>query len=63
MSGFAAGADAANIGMLIRSLVQAAIQVARTGTPSQVAQARKLLTETRKSLYRLLSEDDDGGEG
>jgi hypothetical protein len=49
--------------MLIRSVAQAAIQVARTGTPGQVAQARKLLTETRKSLYRLLSEDDDGGEG
>ena len=63
MSGSATGSDVANTAMLIRSVAQAAIQVVRTGTPSQVAQARKLLTEARKSLYRLLSEDDDGGEG
>ena len=63
MSGFGAGKDVAHIALLIRSVVQAAVQVARTGTPTQIAQARKLLTEARKSLYRLLSEDDDGGEG
>jgi DNA-binding PadR family transcriptional regulator len=62
MSGFAARNDAANAAMLIRSVAQAAIQVVRTGTPNQVARARKLLIETRKSLYRLLSEDDGGQE-
>jgi hypothetical protein len=29
------------------------------GTESQVSQARQVLTDTRKALYRLLAADDD----
>jgi DNA-binding PadR family transcriptional regulator len=34
------------------------MQVARTGTPQEVAGAKEILAETRKSLYRLLAGDD-----
>jgi DNA-binding PadR family transcriptional regulator len=35
----------------------AAMQVARAGNAAQVAQAEKVLAETRRSLYRILAED------
>ncbi len=41
----------------------AVMQVAAAGDERQVARAESLLKETRKSLYRLLAEDDDSGEG
>jgi hypothetical protein len=37
----------------------AAYQVLSAGTESQATQARQLLTDTRKALYRLLAADDD----
>jgi DNA-binding PadR family transcriptional regulator len=42
----------------------AGYQVLSAGTDAQVRQARKILTDTRKSLYRILAADDDetGGE-
>jgi len=40
------------------AVAHAVMQVARTGTPAQIARAREILGETRKSLYRLLAEDD-----
>jgi DNA-binding PadR family transcriptional regulator len=40
----------------------AVMQVAQTGTESQIARAREILTETRKSIYRLLAEDEPSGE-
>ena len=33
-------------------------QIARGGTPSQVSAAKKVLAEARRSLYRILAEDD-----
>jgi DNA-binding PadR family transcriptional regulator len=33
-------------------------QIAGGGTPSQVAEAKRVLGETRRSLYRILAEDD-----
>jgi DNA-binding PadR family transcriptional regulator len=33
-------------------------QIARGGTPAQVAEAKRVLGETRRSLYRILAEDD-----
>jgi DNA-binding PadR family transcriptional regulator len=36
----------------------AAMQVLRTGTPKQVARAREILADARRSLYRLLAEDE-----
>jgi hypothetical protein len=31
--------------------------VAQAGTPAQVAEAREVLAETRRRLYRILAED------
>jgi len=43
----------------------AAMQVMQSGNPAQVARARELLAETRRSLYRILADDaaDPGPEG
>jgi DNA-binding PadR family transcriptional regulator len=41
----------------------AVMQVAQTGTARQIARARQILTEARKSLYRLLAEDEPGESG
>ncbi len=43
---------------LARELGIAAIQVDRVGTAAAQAAARAVLTEARRSLYRLLAEDD-----
>jgi DNA-binding PadR family transcriptional regulator len=40
-------------------LGQAVKQVATTGSKQQVAQASTVLNDARKSLYRLLAEDDE----
>jgi hypothetical protein len=37
-------------------------QVAHAGSDAQMQQARTLLGETRRSLYRILAEDDPPGE-
>ncbi|HEX6460595.1 MAG TPA: PadR family transcriptional regulator [Thermoleophilaceae bacterium] len=44
---------------LMREVALAFSQVVRAGSPSQVAQASKILADTRRSLYRILAE----GEG
>jgi DNA-binding PadR family transcriptional regulator len=36
----------------------AVMQIVQTGTEEQVAQAKQILSETRRSLYRLLAEDE-----
>jgi DNA-binding PadR family transcriptional regulator len=61
----AAGSDIAQISGLLRQLAAAALQVAQAGSTAQVQEARRLLSQTRKSLYRLLADDDgdDGGAG
>jgi DNA-binding PadR family transcriptional regulator len=43
---------------LVWQLGAAAMQVGAAGTDAQVKQAQDVLTEARKSLYRLLAEDD-----
>ena len=40
----------------------AGMQIAQMGTESQLAEARKVMTETRRRLYLILAEDDTGGE-
>jgi len=46
-----------------RQIAGAAAQVAKTGTPKQVDEAKALLTEVRRNLYRILAdmppEDDE----
>jgi len=44
---------------LVGQVSMAAFQVMSAGTEAQVAQAREVLTDTRKALYRLLAADDD----
>src|SRR4051812_21942363 len=46
---------------LLGQVIRAAVQVLQVGDERQQAEARTILTDTRKSLYRLLAEDDDEG--
>ncbi|WP_433597789.1 PadR family transcriptional regulator [Nocardia sp. CA-135953] len=52
------GTQAMDLRALIGQLMGAAAQVAAAGTPQQAARAAEVLTEARKSLYRILAEDD-----
>jgi hypothetical protein len=36
------------------------MQVAFAGSPAQVDEAKQVLADTRRSLYRILAEDDPG---
>jgi DNA-binding PadR family transcriptional regulator len=58
-----AGGAAVEMRHLIGQVAMAAFQVISAGTDAQAAQARKLLTDTRKSLYRILAADEDEAEG
>jgi DNA-binding PadR family transcriptional regulator len=53
------GDTALEMRSLIGQVGMAAFQVVSAGTEGQVAQARTVLTDTRKALYRLLAADDD----
>ncbi len=55
------GSDAIELRSLIGQLAMAAVQVVKVGNEAQVAQARDILTETRRSLYRILAADDEPG--
>ena len=44
---------------LIRQVLMAVSQVSQAGSASQVTQAGKVLTDTRRSLYRILAADDE----
>lgn len=46
----------------IRHIAAALWQISNSGQPEQIAQARKVLSETRRALYRILSEDPEGEE-
>ncbi|SHE57091.1 PadR family transcriptional regulator [Streptoalloteichus hindustanus] len=54
--------DIDNASREFRHLVQqtafAVMQVMQAGSPAQVEEARKVLNETRKAMYRILAEDD-----
>lgn len=55
-----AGAASAAYDMrrLVHQVHLAATQVISAGTDEQVSQARKVLTQARRALYRILAEDD-----
>jgi DNA-binding PadR family transcriptional regulator len=53
------GDTAIEMRRLIGQVAMAAFQVVSAGTDSQAAQARQVLTDARKSLYRLLAADDE----
>jgi hypothetical protein len=38
------------------------MQVAHAGNDAQVATAKKVLTETRRALYRILADEEAEGE-
>ncbi len=60
----AGGAFGAAIEMrkLIGQVAMAAFQVLSAGTDAQAGQARQVLTNTRKALYRILAADEDEDE-
>jgi hypothetical protein len=52
--------DAAlELGDLIRQVMMAVMEVRRAGSASQIAEARRVLVETRRSMYRILADDED----
>ncbi len=51
--------DARSLFHLIAAVGAATVQVTQAGNAAQVAKATRLLTETRKGLYRILAEDAD----
>lgn len=54
-----AGGAALELRKLVGQVAVAAFQVLGAGTDAQAAQARQLLVDTRKALYRILAADDD----
>ena len=46
----------------IRQISEAAVQVLKIGTPEQVEEARRVMIQARKSLYRILASDDGDEE-
>jgi DNA-binding PadR family transcriptional regulator len=57
--------DHREVKMLFAGIIQASMQVMTTGTDEQIHQAKKILGDTKRSLYRVLAEDDqvEGGRG
>ncbi len=51
------GDDTRELHRAVRGVLQAAMQITRDGDAAMQAEARRILTETRRSLYRLLAED------
>lgn len=49
--------DDTQLGDLVFQVGAAFVHVMRTGSPEQIAQARKVLARTRSDLYRILGED------
>jgi DNA-binding PadR family transcriptional regulator len=54
-----AGGAAIEMRRLVGQVAMAAVQVVSAGTDAQAAQARQLLTDTRKALYRILASDEE----
>jgi len=56
--------DAAlELGEMIRQVMMAVMEVQRVGSASQLAAARRVLAETRRSMYRILADDEPGEPG
>jgi DNA-binding PadR family transcriptional regulator len=54
--------EALDVRKLAMHLIGAAVQVKRMGSPEANKAAREILVDARKRMYRLLAEDQDGGE-
>jgi DNA-binding PadR family transcriptional regulator len=53
--------QAHDLGRSIREVASAFTQVVKTGSEAQMGEARKVLTRTRKDLYRILADGDPDG--
>jgi hypothetical protein len=53
------GDDAIELRELIGQVAMAAVQVTQVGSDAQVTEAHKILTDARRSLYRILAADDE----
>jgi hypothetical protein len=53
------GDDAIELRELIGQVAMAAVQVTQVGSEAQVDQAHKILTDARRSLYRILAADEE----
>jgi DNA-binding PadR family transcriptional regulator len=54
----AAGEHALELGSLVHQIALATMQVGEVGTETQIAEARNLLGGCRRSLYKILAEDE-----
>lgn len=54
------GQDAMEIQHLLRQVFMAGMQVLQAGSAAQTAEMHRVLSETRRSLYRILAEEDGG---
>ena len=54
---------ALEFGDLIRQVMMAVMEVRRAGSADQLAQARNVLAQARRSLYRILAEDEPAAGG
>ena len=43
---------------MIRQVMMAVMEVRRAGSAGQIAEARRVLTETRRSMYRILADEE-----
>jgi DNA-binding PadR family transcriptional regulator len=50
------------LGKLMREVGFAFVQVMRTGSDGQIAQAREVLASSRRDLYRILADGDAGAD-
>ncbi len=55
----ASGEHTLELGSLVRQIGLATMQVGMAGSDAQVEEARKLLADARRSLYRILAEGDE----
>ncbi len=53
------GREGADLRGLIAQVAQASVQVFQVGSPAAIAEAERILTATRRSLYQLLAGDDE----
>ena len=51
-----------NLSVTLKQVGTAAKQVAKVGTASQVAEARKVLADTRRRLYLILAAEDEADD-
>ena len=46
----------------MRQVGMAGLQLVQTATESQIAEAKKVLTETRRAIYKILADGEGDGK-